>query len=569
MPVVPRVQRQVQAEALPGVRLTAAQTPESLGATSGDPIASALIGAGAAAEKFGIEGYSKIVDEERKRADQVAILNADTQLAKWENDRLYGDKGALKIKGQDAQGLPEMVGEEFSKKADEIDAALSTPEQKAAFRRIRADRGINIDSTLKRHTYAEAQQYQAGELQASLENSRSAAIANANDPRRVGQELDRQVNAIKTHARDLGFGPEQVQQQIDATRSATHVGVIENLLAQQQTKAAKVYFEEATADGQIKGEAIPRIEKALKEGEARGEAQKQSDAIMAAGGTLSQQLEKARAIQDPEVRDRATEYIEHRNAVTEKMQRDDEEAASKAAFNILDQNNGNIGKIPPTAWQSFSGATKSSLRAYSKRLAAGENIDTNWTTFYSLVDKAGTKPNEFAAENILDYRGKLGNAEFKQIADLQLSIRNKDNKAKDGLAEFGTENDIVNGSLHQYGFETEPSKQSKDEKDAIAELRRRVREDVGMLKKKDVTQADIQSIVDNILSKSATVKGSWWGLIPFTSTKFSDQRRGVNLKIEDVPQADKDQIKQALDKAGRPVSDVTILDLYIRAQGLK
>lgn len=565
MPVVPRLSRQVGASALPDVKLTAAQTPESLGAKP-DPIASALINAGHSAAVMGEEVYGRIVDEERKRADQVAVLNADTQLAAWENARLYDpDKGALTIKGRDALPLPETVGDEYNKKADEIDAGLTTPAQKMAFRRIRAERGINVDATLRKHTFAEMQQYQAGELQSSLENSRSAAISNSSDPKRVSAELQRQVDAIATHAKQLGFGPEEIQKQKDATTSATLVGVIETELAQGHQKVAQTYFDETK--GQIKGESLARLEKALKEGGVRQEGQKQSDAIIAAGGTLSQQLDKAKAIADPEVRDRATEYIEHHAAVQDKIKRDDLEAASTTAFNMLDKSNGNLRTIPPTTWESFPGNVKASLRAYAEKLASGETIDTDWKTFYGLVDKAGTDPNSFATENMLAYRGKLANAEFKQLADLQLSIRNRDSKAREPLAEFGTEGQIVNDSLQQYGFETEPSKQSKDEKDAIAELRRRVREQVGLLKKKDITQKDIQSIVDGILSQKTTVKGSWWGILP--GRNFFDQsKRLIDMKISDVPQADKDQITAALNAKGRPVSDTTILDLYIRAQGL-
>lgn len=569
MPVVPIVRRQVQAAGLPDVKLTAAQTPESLGAQPNDPVASALIGAGHSAETLGLETFGRIVDEERKKADQVAVLSADTALAKWENQAIYDPQnGALTKKGKDALGVPETVGDDFNKRADEIDATLTTPEQKMAFRRIRAERSINVDSTLRRHTLAEMQQYQAGELDSSLVNSRSAAISNSADPKRVGLELQRQIDAIDTHAKQLGFGPEEVQKQKDATTSATLVGVIENELAQGHNKVAQTYFDETK--GQIKGDALARIEKSLKEGTVRAEGQKQSDAIIAAGGTLSQQLEKARAITDPEIRDRATEYIEHHNAVQDKIQRDDLEAASKAAFNALDSSNGNLRKIPPTAWESFPGSVKASLRAYAEKLASGETIETDWKTFYGLVDKAGTDPNSFAAENILSYRGKLANAEFKQMADLQLSIRNKDSKAREPLAEFGTEAQIVSDSLQQYGFETEPSKQSSDEKNAIAELRRRVREQVGLLKKKDITQKDIQSIVDGILSQKADVKGSWWGLVPFNGVSlFGSSKRVIDLKIGDVPAADKDQITQALRSKGKPISDATILDLYIRAQGLK
>lgn len=565
MPTVPAAQRQVALQEYPGATLTAAETPESQGAGIADAqgqIAQALTGAGAHAAALGEEMYGHVV-RERKRADMVAVTDGQTKLGEWKLQRVFDpNTGALTIKGKDAMDLPEKIRDEFNQQADAIEAGLATPEQKRAFHKIRAEEGLTLDHTIASHVLAESQQYQAQVLQATVENSRNLALANATTPREVGRQIDRQVAAITANAASLHLSPEETARQVDAARSATHVGVIETMLAQEQTKAAQVYFDEAKP--QINGDQMGRIEKALREGSVRKEGQTRADEIINAGGTLSEQLKKADAIDDPEVRDQATQRIEHRMGVKLQEQRQDEENASKTAFNILDKTKGDLTKIPPTTWESFSGSTKASLRAYSDKLNAGEAIETDWTTFYKLIDQAGIKPDDFAKLNILNYRGKLADAQFTQMADLQLSIRNKDNKAGNELAQFGSEEQVVNDSLRQYGYPTEPSKQSDDQQRAVAELRRRVREQVGMLKKKDITQKDVQSIVDGILSQKADVKGSWWGLVPFNGVPFRDStKRSIDLKISDVPQAYKDSITAALRALGKPVDDPTILNTYI------
>jgi hypothetical protein len=568
MPTVPLYGEQKEALApIPGVRKTAAPTAASFGA----PLIEAqgqqgqvLEGIGAKAAKIGTD----IVAEEQNRADQIAILNASTQASQGEHTLLYDpETGALTKHGPNSFGLPESVGADFNTLADKIAAGLSTPRQRLAFQKIRAEHADNIDLTLRRHVYGEMQRYEGQELEASLENSRNLAIANAMDPRRVGLELQHQVDAISTHAPRLGLGPEQVKEQIDATRSKTHIGVIEQMLATDQPRAARVYFEETRE--QINGDQQARIQKALNEGATRAESQKQADAIIGAGGTLQEQLEKVKAITDPEVRDATQTRVEHNDGLVKQRERDQEESALRDAFNVLDKDPAHsVSNIPPTAWVSFSGASKSALMSYSDRLNRGESIETDWRTFYKLIDQAGTSPDDFAKQNLLGYRAKLSDTEFKQIAEIQLAIRKKDGREGPGLAQFGTEEQIVNDSLAQFHFPTDPSKQSEDQKAAVAELRRRVREQVGLLSKKDITHADVQSIVDNILSQKTTTPGSWWGLIPFNGISLRDTTKpNFQMTITDVPQDYKDAITAALKSQHKPITDATILNTYIGMKG--
>jgi len=571
MPVVPIYKRQTQLEQLPqNVRLTAGETPESQGAlqAEGDAkIAGALAGVGAKTAAIGEQGFSEEIAKEKDRADNIALMNADTQLARWENERVYDpNKGALTIKGQAAFGLPEQLRDEFTTQADAIEAGLSTDRQKQAFRRVRTERGINLDGVIWKHTSAEIQQYQANELQASVDNSRNAAIANSDDPRRVGIEIAKQTNAIQTHAKWLGFGPEETAKQVTAARSATIVGVIENALAQDKTKAAQTYFD--TLKGEISGEAIVRIEKALKEGSVRTEGQKQADAIIGAGGTLSEMREKAKGIQDAEVRDNVTQRIEHEWSVREAINRQDEENALKGAFNILDKTP-DIHKIPPTAWVSFTGAQRGALMAYADKLSAGTPVETDYPTYYSLMTQAGKDPTTFANANLLNYRAKLGDTEFKQLTDIQLSIRNKDNaKADRDLGDFRTKDQIVTDSLIKFGITTDDSKLSTDQRRALAELRQlvdtRTTAQANLTGKKPTGQ-DIQSIVDQILSSSIDVKGSWWNIWPRSGPFFDQSKKFQDITPADIPGDERQQIEAALRRRGRPVNDTTVLDLYLDA----
>jgi hypothetical protein len=342
--------------------------------------------------------------------------------------RLYDPQsGALSVHGKDAMPLPEQIAGEYDQVTGAIAMGLGNDRQKLAFAKVKESRGQQLDLTIRKHVYGEMQRYEGQELQSTITNATNNAIANASDPRRVGMELARAVDAIKTHAPRLGLGPEEVAQQVDAVTTKTHVGVIEGLLAQDQTKTAQVYFDETKSA--IKGEALARIEKALSVGKTRSEGQKAADAIVAAGGTLTEQREKARAIDDPDVRDNVMQRIEHEDAVKEKVQREAEQATLTNAYGIVDRTK-SVDGIPPADVVTLANHMPA-LRAYAIARAKGVPVETDYPTYYGLLSKAGDDPAAFVKENLLTYRAKLDDGEFKQLADIQLRIKNGDRAAAD------------------------------------------------------------------------------------------------------------------------------------------
>lgn len=566
MPVVPYGQRKVATDAIPGVRKTAAETPLSTGVgleQARENKFEAVAKLGEVASQAGRETYRQartVADAEAKRADEIALLDAQNQLDSWEHPRLYDpNTGALSVHGKDAMPLPEVVGEEFQKVAGDISKGLGNDRQRVKFARIQEQRGQMLDLNLRKHVYGEMQRYEGQELQATIENASNAAIANATDPRRVGLELNRAVDAITTHAPRLGLGPEEIAHQLDAVRTKTHEGVIESLLAQDQAKTAAVYFDETKS--QISGPAVIRIEKALAVGKTRGEAQKAADAIIAAGGTLSQQREKARAIDDPEVRDGVMQRIEHEDAVNEKAQREGEQALLTNAYNIVDRTK-SVDGIPPADVVKLA-QHMPQLRAYAIARAKGVPIETDYPTYYGLMSKAGDDPASFVKENLLAYRGRLDDGEFKQLVDIQLRLKNGDRAAADKATNaFRTHDQIIKDSLTNYGIDPTPKEGSAEAK-AVAQFRRMLDLRVGALGQEKPSNDDIQRITDDLLSQSVDVPGSWWNIWPGGKPFFDQKKRAIDFQIGDVPDADRKQIEASLKAHGQPISDAMVLNTYV------
>jgi hypothetical protein len=557
-------QRQVLPSAVPGVRKQSAETEISTGA--GLQRAKAQTGQAIARVGETLFGVAvEQVEKERIRADNTALLEAENELARWEHKRLYDPStGALTVKGKDAMPLPETVSEEFNTLSGDIAKRLVTPRQRELFAKMRVNHGLNLDLTLRRHVAGEMERYAAGELEANVQNHVNEAIANANDPARIGEQLNHALAAIAAGGPQAGMGPEALEAAAAAVKTETHAGVVKRLLAQNKDKAAKAYFEE-TKD-QIDGEKLAELERALEAGTTLGEAQRAADKITREGGTFARQRDKAKAIEDPEVRKEALALIEHEEIVQTRMRREDEEKRMVDAYNIIDRTKGVTG-IAPDLWASFDGPTRSAMHHYAKLLAAGNGIKTDIETYQALLDQAANDPTTFNTQNLLNYRHKLDDTEYKQIASLQLSLRQGDRKAtEEALGGYRTEAAIINTALEQAGIDPSDKKKAGP----VAFLRQQVAEKAAALTAlhgKKPTNADIQGIVDSILQQPVTTPGSWWALVNPIGYDLGDQsKRLIDLTISDVPKADRAQIEQALKARGWIVNDANILDTYLRHQ---
>lgn len=595
MPTVPRLSRQVSPTALPGARLTAQETPLSGGVGVHEAKARLELAKGGAsaatweaAAGFGntvtraAGALAEIAIQEQRRADDVALMEKQNQLTEWTNKRLYDPQaGALARQGKDALGVPEEVGDEFEKLAGELEGTLGNPRQKAAFLRIRQNAKANLDLTLRRHVFGEMQKYEAGELKSLVDNSVSSAIQNATDPARVGFELTNAVDAIERSGPRLGLGPEQVKAQVQAVQTKTHVGVVESLVSQGHTKAATAYFEEAKDAGQISGEAVARVEKALREGTIRKEAQDHADKIILAGGSLSQQRDAAKAIEDPEVRDRALTYIEHEADVKAREQRDQGEQLLRGVYAVVEESGGDISAVEPALWAQLDAKDLAGVRAYARNIAKGEPVETDLETYYGLMRRAVSSDKAFLNENLLRYRGKLSEGDFQQLANLQRSLRESaidasnaaaKNAAKIVVDEFSSKSQVFDDRLRAYGLDPNP-KEGTPEAKAVANLRglldRRVRALSGGETGKTATNDEIREILDEELSTQITTtrKGTWAGLFtaaPFFTTTAT--KRPIELTLDDMTAGERNAIEKALRNNRIPVNDATVLEAFIEAR---
>ncbi|MFO0467345.1 MAG: hypothetical protein ACK5ZS_00130 [bacterium] len=240
-------QQQQELRAVPGARLTAAPTAETLGADAGAKIAN-----------VGLNLYQ----DELLRQDQVATLEADRKLSEWELRTMYDPRqGALAKRGKDAMGLPDTVSADYDKFTGELRNSLANDRQRVAFDRMVESRRKDINTSLSRHVFTEVRKFDDQETENYLKNSREAAIANFGDPARITTEIERQTAAVMDFANRNGLGPEYTKQKITLIRSDTHEGVITRMLANGMDQGAKAYYDRVK--GELTGDTAAKVEKVL------------------------------------------------------------------------------------------------------------------------------------------------------------------------------------------------------------------------------------------------------------------------------------------------------------------
>lgn len=237
---------------------------------------------------------------------------------------------------------------------------------------------------------------------------------------------------------------------------------------------------------------------------------------------------------------------------------------------LLVEQTGSVAGIPPEQWAAMDKGQRDALSTYAKNIAEGNNIPTDWNTYYQLKTQAAdpTTLRSFEREDLTKYRGKLGPTEYKELIGAQESIRQgKGVKELDG---YLTKKQIVDDALSGIGVDPtpKPGKQAKD----VANFHRMVDNEIAAVEKvtgKKATNEEVQKITDKL-----TVQGR----VPGSGIIFDDKKRRFQLEpgeslevdgktvvagnIKDVPAAERVKIEAALRRNGRPVNDTEILYRY-------
>lgn len=499
--------------------------------------------------------------EEKAKADDVATMEAYAKTVQLRNRLMYDPKsGAMNRKGKDAFGVGEEYGAQFAQGADEIEQSLTNDDQRAMYQKIRMREGMDLDQNLTKHTFQEARSYEQQTFESTLAATREDAVMNYQDPGKVQAALSMQKTLVMEQAQRMGMSPEAAMMAVKESESKTHEGVLQRMLANGQDLAASDYYK--NIKGSLTAEDTVQVERALEEGTLRGESQRQAMAITSKHGGLQGALAEVDKIQDPKIQDATRDRVKQRFAEREQAKNYAQEQAFHSAYSIAEKTRSK-DDIPPGLWASMSPQQKSAVDAY----LAKDNIATDWGEYYNLKTMAGSPQlrDKFLKTDLMEYRHKLGDSEFKELVNAQ----NEGRKGKtDTLDGFQTDQQIVNGALSAAGIDPTPNYGSKDAK-RVDDFRRRVDQEVKKMQEetgKKVTNEQMDGIVNNLLMKVTTHPG----YTPFNLFKTEKRLYELDPRVDkeyefnaqDIPKTERQKIESALRSKGYEVSEQSVMALY-------
>lgn len=562
--------RQVATAALPDARKTAHESDLSTGAGLEDAkgrkwgqVAQLGQAVGQVAHVLGAEAIqmrAKAVDE----ANDVARLKWTNALHEWEQQTLYDPTaGALMLKGESALGVPEAVDASFTKLASDVAAGLSTDTQRLQFAKDKEQFGSSVAIQVRRHVATEMQTFRGNQLQARVVNGKNAAITNALDPRRVGIELATTIDDMKLHAPALGVPPEQVQQQIEALQNAVHVGVVERLLALDQTKKATAYFQEVKGDLTLTGEAIADLEHKLDTATTAQTGLSTAGKLWATLGPKSDvdpinldTMETAAREQfadDPKALEATLHYLRERKAGVDAGRKEREDATSSAVWIKVSQGArlADVQRMPEflalpgraQAQVSNSIVDRAASRAnqayYEEgRAASREGREQTgkerkgWARYWELNDPTTLTRQSDAALNAM--RGDLGDDHVNRLLTQKRAL----DKGEEAVRAATIDDDLFKTTAMSAGLDAYSPKTDAEKSD-LGQLKNTVETAIDAEQRqtgKALTRDRKQTITREIVDTK--VRLSEWGRDPTRVAALvsnADDRDRAYVPLADVP----------------------------------
>jgi hypothetical protein len=357
MPTVSRYGgRKIGLDALPGVRKSAGETPQSQGAgleeakgqaarltgRAKQQTAEAMAGFGEQVAQIGVNLYTQA----QARQSDADLLDFDRQTADWENANLHdAQTGVLNtVHGKDALDLPDKVGTAFDVFTGPLLEKMNARDRAAA-ENLTHRRRAQITRTLELYGGKELDAYETAVYNTSLDSSIKLGIANAHVDVRLAEELQKQTVIITKRAAHTGMPTEVRDAQIAAARTATHVGVIKQYLAEGDDKRAAWYFDEVK--DQITGDQRAALTAQLESASTAGEGLRASEAIWQAHGPKSdgdpialdtmETAARTKFKDDPKALDATIRYLRERKSGLDAARQDRKEATAGTLWKAVNE----------------------------------------------------------------------------------------------------------------------------------------------------------------------------------------------------------------------------------------
>lgn len=260
MPTVPRYTKStVSPDRLPTVKSPTDLQTESFG---GGRSLDRVVDAG----QNLLDSSMKIYEQERRKADEIAVRDADIATAEL-SSKLEND--VKQLKGKDAAKAPDYIEENWNKGMDKLMPTLKDDNQREAAQRIIRARRLQLNESANLHMAGEFKRYDEQQFQSAINLYRNEGSMKYNRPGAIPNSIFQQETEIDRFATRNNLPPEWASEQKAKARSATYRDVLERMEVDGNHDLAKQY--EKGVNKFILPDDVSILEKVRKEEKARKE----------------------------------------------------------------------------------------------------------------------------------------------------------------------------------------------------------------------------------------------------------------------------------------------------------
>lgn len=373
-------------------------------------------------------------------------------------------------------------------------------------------------------------------------------------PGRQGFDISQHKNEILKRTQVLaelnGWAPEVREAKEAEYLTQLHKQVLQARV-DKDPAGAKAYFEANKAE--INGSDHDAIEKVLKTAGLKETAQTFADEVEQGGMSESNAITMARqnfsgeeeAAVVQEIKTRFREHAEAKDLAQRK--------AGDEAWDIFAKTK-RLSAIPAATLNAMDGKVRLALEKEAKDMASGAEVKTDSAKYYELRQLMRDDPAAFAKRDLRQDFPFLSRGDREEFIKLQTDPNNmKDAATLD--QQLSNTHDLLkwdSGDREKKGaFDSAVTKAINEEQKRLG---------------KKLNFDERQQIIDRMVIEGEVVTG---GLYDPDRRYFQVYGTEDAARFEpSVPKDERAKIEAALKRAGRPVNDAAVLQLYKRKHGL-
>lgn len=537
MPQIPTYDSfQVAPEALPNARVDDTQPGNT------------ALGVGAGLQKIGGDLLDAAArQQQQQNADRVFKAEAAVK-----DGYLQFEGQAKQRLGQNAWGVAQDTAKWWGDNLKTASDGLENDAQRQIFSKTME--GLKM-SSLGSMAGFEADQRRVSveeSAKSSISGSINIAAANPTDPAIVNGAKGDVIRRVSALSNLYGWTPEIRDAQTAAYVTNLHKQVIQSLV-DTNPDGAKAYYDANKEE--INGADRDELDKQIRVGTIRQIGQQGSEAIMSEGLSESQALAKARKDYTGAQQDEVARRVKERYAEIDQVRERGQTDAADRAWQVWSKTK-SISDVPTTVLNSMDGRMRDALEKEDAAHASGADIRTDWSTFYDLRAAAAQDPAKFARTDMRAYFGQLNPAQREQLIDLQNQVKGQ------GANDVATLSEQLSRSHELLGWgASDGQKKGQFDSAALTAIDAAQRANGG----RKLSYDERQKVVDRMMVTGSYPGGNWFSKDTFYQVSGTEKAETFTPK---VPDDDRAKIEAALTRAGKPVTDDAVLQLYKLKNGL-